>query len=78
MFNISVFIFKMEIFIVLLNLMSKILVPVDRWEPSSSIKYCSKEATLLLQAQVVMNTPLITIKDTNSLIDALNYECPSF
>ena len=30
-----------------------------------------EEATLLLQAQVVMSTPLITIKDTNSLIDAL-------
>jgi predicted transcriptional regulator len=30
-----------------------------------------KEATLLLQAQVVMSIPLITIKDTNSLIDAL-------
>ena len=30
-----------------------------------------EEATLLLQAQDVMSTPLITIKDTNSLIDAL-------
>ena len=31
-----------------------------------------EESTLLLQAQVVMSTPLIkSIKDTNSLIDAL-------
>ena len=30
-----------------------------------------EEATLLLQAQVVMSTPLITIKDTNSIIDTL-------
>ncbi len=29
-------------------------------------------ATLLLQAQDVMSTPLITIKETNSLIDALH------
>jgi CBS domain-containing protein len=30
-----------------------------------------EEVTLLLQSQDVMTTPLITIKDTNSVIDAL-------
>ena len=30
-----------------------------------------EEVTLLLQSQDVMTIPLITIKDTNSLIDAL-------
>ncbi len=37
------------------------------------IVYCiaQEEATLQLQAQEVMTSPLITIKDTNSLIDAL-------
>jgi CBS domain-containing protein len=30
-----------------------------------------EEATLLLQAKDVMSTPLVTIKDTNSLIYAL-------
>jgi len=30
-----------------------------------------EEVTLLLQSQDVMTTPLINIKDTNSLIDAL-------
>jgi predicted transcriptional regulator len=30
-----------------------------------------EEVTLLLQSQDVMATPLITIKDTNSVIDAL-------
>jgi len=39
------------------------------WNLQVVYNITQEEATLLLQAKVVMSTPLITIKDTNSLID---------